>query len=215
MVLLRQICNQNDEDNCPTDAGCGRFYCHTRVSSDPNGEGCWTRCKCSGYCFRDLEDSDSTSDITDTDIEDEDGIELDITEDAVDEDRSNMAKASIRYRFFSTQKSFYDAELFCQDRLPHGHLAALTSLSINNQLANLVCHQHGQCTRTFVGGERLQGNRFKWTDGSPWRFTNWMLGEPNNSGSDENCIEIFHNGDRRWNDINCRDKKSFICSYRA
>ncbi|KAK6486770.1 lectin-like isoform X1 [Huso huso] len=154
----------------------------------------------------DLEDSDSTSDITDTDIEDEDGIELDITEDAVDEDRSNMAKASIRYRFFSTQKSFYDAELFCQDRLPHGHLAALTSLSINNQLANLVCHQHGQCTRTFVGGERLQGNRFKWTDGSPWRFTNWMLGEPNNSGSDENCIEIFHNGDRRWNDINCRDK---------
>ncbi|KAK6486767.1 lectin-like isoform X1 [Huso huso] len=97
----------------------------------------------------DLEDSDSTSDITDTDIEDEDGIELDITEDAVDEDRSNMAKASIRYRFFSTQKSFYDAE----------------------------------------------GNRFKWTDGSPWRFTNWMLGEPNNSGSDENCIEIFHNGE--------------------
>ncbi|MGH0123964.1 UNVERIFIED_CONTAM: hypothetical protein FKN15_009476 [Acipenser sinensis] len=117
----------------------------------------------------DLEDSDSTSDITDTDIEDEDGIELDITEDAVDEDRSNMAKAQ---------------------RL---------------SLCGVVALEYGQ----------HQGNRFKWTDGSPWRFTNWMPWEPNNSGSHENCIEIFNNDDSRWNDINCYDKKSFICSYRA
>ncbi|MGH0136361.1 UNVERIFIED_CONTAM: hypothetical protein FKN15_060789 [Acipenser sinensis] len=40
-----------------------------------------------------------------------------------------------------------------------------------------------------------QGNRFNWMDGSPWRFTNWMPGEPDNYGSYENCIEIFYSGE--------------------
>ncbi|KAK1169682.1 lectin-like isoform X2 [Acipenser oxyrinchus oxyrinchus] len=163
----------------------------------------------------DLEDSDSTSDIAETDIEAEDGIELNVIEDVVDEDRSNMAKASIKYHFFSMKKRFRDAEIYCQNRFNNGHLAALTSASINNQLATLVCRQYGQCTRTFVGGERLKGTRFKWTDGSAWKYTNWRPKEPNNLTLNENCIEIFYKGDSRWNDVRCYVKKSFICSYRA
>ncbi|MGH0136359.1 UNVERIFIED_CONTAM: hypothetical protein FKN15_060787 [Acipenser sinensis] len=162
----------------------------------------------------DLEDSDSTSDIAETDTEDQDGIELDITEDAVDEDRSNMAKASIKYSFFSVKKTFKDAEIYCQNKFRNGHLAAVTSAFINNQLATQVCRQY-QCTRTFIGGERLKGTRFKWTDGSAWKYTNWSPKEPNNLTLDENCIEIFYKGDSRWNDVRCYIKKSFICSYRA
>ncbi|XP_041127504.1 uncharacterized protein LOC121327500 [Polyodon spathula] len=126
---------------------------------------------------------------------DQDGIELNITEDAVDEDRSNMAKAKIRYRFFSMKMTFYDAEIYCQTRFNQGHLAAVTSASINYQLANLVCHLYGHCTRTFVGGERLKGSYFKWTDGSSWEYTNWLPHEPNNAGEEENCIELFYLGD--------------------
>ncbi|XP_058884810.1 lectin-like isoform X2 [Acipenser ruthenus] len=162
----------------------------------------------------DLEDSDSTN-IAETDTEDQDGIELDITEDAVDEDRSNMAKDSIKYSFFSMKKTFRDAELYCMNRFNRGHLAAVTSASINSQLAALVCRPNGQCPRTFVGGVRVKGTHFKWMDGSVWKYTNWKPMEPNNMFLNENCIEIFRNGDSRWSDVFCYVKRSFICSYRA
>ena len=37
-------------------------------------------------------------------------------------------------------------------------------------------------------------------------FTNWHSGEPNNSGSDENCAHTIHHN---WNDRKCSDKQGY------
>ncbi|MCT4580750.1 MAG: PKD domain-containing protein [Flavobacteriales bacterium] len=48
--------------------------------------------------------------------------------------------------------------------------------------------------------ENSEGNYY-WYDGSPVIYTNWRAGEPNNSGGNENCTQIFPDG--LWNDLNC------------
>lgn len=42
---------------------------------------------------------------------------------------------------------------------------------------------------------------YYWYDGSPVVYTSWRGGEPNNSGGNENCTQIFPDG--LWNDLNC------------
>lgn len=48
--------------------------------------------------------------------------------------------------------------------------------------------------------EATEGN-FVWYDQSPVTYTNWATGEPNNSGGNENCTQIYPDG--MWNDLPC------------
>ncbi|XP_034778420.2 lectin-like [Acipenser ruthenus] len=117
------------------------------------------------------------------------------------------------YRFFSVPKIYTDAEFYCNNNLPGGHLAAVTSASLHEQLADLVLNAYGGPVRTWVGGFNFfKTGQYKWTDGSSWKYTGWKVGEPNNSGGKEDCLEIFL-VDKMWNDQTCADSKPFICSY--
>lgn len=46
-----------------------------------------------------------------------------------------------------------------------------------------------------------QEGSFVWYDQSPVTYTNWAPGEPNNSGGNEDCTQIYPNG--QWNDLPC------------
>lgn len=52
--------------------------------------------------------------------------------------------------------------------------------------------------------EAVEG-QFVWYDQSPVVYTNWATGEPNNSGNNENCVQIYPGGSQpgTWNDLNC------------
>lgn len=57
--------------------------------------------------------------------------------------------------------------------------------------------------------EAVEGT-FVWYDQSPVTYTNWAPGEPNNSGGNEDCTQIYPDG--MWNDLNCNtaNAKSII-----
>ena len=42
-------------------------------------------------------------------------------------------------------------------------------------------------------------------------YTNWNDGEPNNSGSDEDCMTILPDQNYKWNDQRCSNKFNYIC----
>ena len=62
----------------------------------------------------------------------------------------------------------------------------------------------GDC---LIGARRIephQGNgpgpeHWEWSDGSPWEFTNWAPGEPNNAGNQEDRVQMYRHG--TWNDL--------------
>ncbi len=86
-----------------------------------------------------------------------------------------------------------------------GKLASINSDKENKFLALRL---NGQTA--WIGGtdEKKEGE-FSWLDNSPFSFTNWMPGQPNNAGGNENYVEMLPDGS--WNDQNGSANREFIC----
>ena len=74
-------------------------------------------------------------------------------------------------------------------------------------------------TDVWIGGQRSchKCSTWKWISVGVIKYFNWRVlhgreGEPNNAGSDEDCIEAsIGAGDGKWNDESCGDKREFVC----
>ena len=110
--------------------------------------------------------------------------------------------------------SWNEAEAFCQQK--NGHLASITSNSINQYVFE------GRTSRGVVGFTWLGGNdidkegTWRWTDGSAFEFTSWRSGEPNNNiigpfVDGEDCLHVADPKNNLWNDYFCSLPAAFIC----
>ncbi|XP_036384637.1 C-type mannose receptor 2 [Megalops cyprinoides] len=66
----------------------------------------------------------------------------------------------------------------------------------------------------WMGGhDSISEGGWEWSDGSPFRYTNWGPGEPNNHEGREDCVEMVStvNGSSWWNDLNCDAHQDWIC----
>lgn len=53
---------------------------------------------------------------------------------------------------------------------------------------------------------------WKWSDSSPYEYSLWDRGQPDdNGGIDEDCMMINHGGRIEWHDMPCDRKLSYIC----
>nr|CAH7736288.1 unnamed protein product [Callosobruchus chinensis] len=70
----------------------------------------------------------------------------------------------------------------------------------------------------WTSGKKVGSNNWRWeSTGRPVHYTNWAKGEPNNSGGQENCIEVRFNSTAKtleWNDDKCDSTNYFICESR-
>ncbi|XP_047226953.1 C-type lectin domain-containing protein 161 [Girardinichthys multiradiatus] len=114
------------------------------------------------------------------------------------------------YQFYKEPKTYEDAEFFCQEQFSGGHLASIISQHVHQVLMQLI-EESGGYTRTWVGGRRLDSDRFVWLDGSRWTYDDWLPGEPNHTAGLEYCLEVLGNG--KFNDFTCWEPQAFICSY--
>uniref|UniRef100_A0A8C2IK17 C-type lectin domain-containing protein n=1 Tax=Cyprinus carpio TaxID=7962 RepID=A0A8C2IK17_CYPCA len=73
--------------------------------------------------------------------------------------------------------------------------------------------------RVWIGlSDREQEGIMKWVDNSTLKQGFWLKGEPNNSGGNEDCIELNYYREKmelsplnNWNDLLCSEKKRGIC----
>ncbi|XP_013413866.1 hepatic lectin-like [Lingula anatina] len=116
------------------------------------------------------------------------------------------------YRLVNEAKTWNEAERYCQELHPNGHLAMVTSAKENSFIEALLKNRvSGSRPMAYLGGHDIAAEgQWKWQNGQSMSYTNWAPNEPNNSGSREDCAE-FVPATGKWNDIRCTQKQSFLC----
>jgi hypothetical protein len=66
--------------------------------------------------------------------------------------------------------------------------------------------------RWIGANDRNNEGTWIWADGTPFGYTNWYAGEPNDAGG-EDCVGINYGRDGSWNDYNCETRLGFVCAY--
>ena len=111
-----------------------------------------------------------------------------------------MAGLTSRYRVVSSPRQWQVAEVDCES--DGGHLAipddAAEEAWILDQTAGWLGITDHTTEGTFLG-----------VTGQVASYTNFDLGEPNNSNNDEDCVEV--RGDLKWNDSGCSVTREYVC----
>ncbi|CAC5419988.1 unnamed protein product [Mytilus coruscus] len=105
------------------------------------------------------------------------------------------------YLFSSTKMSWYDAASSCRE---HGaRLAEIETQAEDRYIGNIAATLKS-CARDDV----IEGT-FEWSSGTPFIYTNWHPGEPNDGGvgRSEDCV--FTDGG--WTDQSCDVTNNYIC----
>lgn len=106
--------------------------------------------------------------------------------------------------YFLNQQSLSgsDAQLFAQNL--GSNLVSIQSQAENDcivsSLVNLGLNSASDVIWIGLNDETTEGT-FVWYDQAPVNYSNWALGEPNNNGSGEDCVQIYPDG--KWNDLPC------------
>ncbi|KAF4100606.1 galactose-specific lectin nattectin-like [Onychostoma macrolepis] len=109
------------------------------------------------------------------------------------------------YKFFSQGVNWVTAEKSCLSL--DANLASVHNKIEHDFLLSLL----PSSTRCWFGSH--DGNHegeWLWTDGSPFDYTLWAPGQPDNLHT-ENCGE-FNFDYNRWNDADCLTSLSYVCA---
>nr|XP_054749960.1 macrophage mannose receptor 1-like [Lytechinus pictus] len=117
------------------------------------------------------------------------------------------------YFMEETGVTYTDAQQNCNDK--GGKLA---SIHTTEEMSFIELHL--QANDYYVGLERKGAgiNDFQWTDGTQFDYHNWDIGEPNDAGSNEDCVHVrgpYTTPSGVWNDVSCNRKYASICKKKA
>ena len=91
-----------------------------------------------------------------------------------------------KYYFSEEKLVWHDAVGKCHEL--GGELASIKSEEENREVHNEILGQEGAF---WIGGSDIdQEGVWEWHDRSPFKYTNWHNGEPNNFFEGQDCIQI-------------------------
>jgi len=97
------------------------------------------------------------------------------------------------YKIFDEELTFHEAKKRCE--VMGGYLACIETKEEQDFIAKLA---DGVYLYLGATDEENEGE-WKWVNGSPWKFTAWYEGQPNNYGDDEHYLATYDDGD--WVDV--------------
>ena len=120
------------------------------------------------------------------------------------------------------EMSWDDARAYCQTTYPGGDLASIFDEQgqANAQAACMSVAEDGSC---WIGltDAALEGT-FSWADGTPLEvadYAHWAPGEPNDWGTGEDHVQLWHRwdagDDETWNDADGSGTNAFVCQMSA
>lgn len=101
------------------------------------------------------------------------------------------------YIYFATPSSRDSARTTCNALHAGSFLASVDGPGENSVIAAIIG------TDALLGGtDELTEGVFVWDDGTPFGFTNWGVGQPDNGSTVEHCFVMLGSGGL-WNDKPC------------
>ena len=98
--------------------------------------------------------------------------------------------------------TWHEADAFCQQ--VGGWLVAIDGRSENSDVGRLGLESF------WIGlNDQEEEGEYGWSNGENSRFRRWNIGEPNDYGDGEDCVEMLDSG--WWNDQRCETDRPFVC----
>jgi len=121
-------------------------------------------------------------------------------------DQTYRANGHCYLLFKNSDKTWANAKTACA-AYSGSYLASLTSASETNTMTGLTLLD----TETWIGlnDQTLEGT-YVWDHGETYSYTNWVSGEPNDSGD---CTFLGAASTYRWSDNSCAVAKDYLCEY--
>jgi CD209 antigen len=111
------------------------------------------------------------------------------------------------YLYDATVMTWHEAKLACE--LAGGHLMCVESEKEHLFIVDLLAKR-----RSWLGAsDEKEEGQWLWVNGSPFKFSAWRGGEPNNADGNENCLLLNEGG--KWFDVPNRTSKGtgFVCEW--
>uniref|UniRef100_A0A3Q2T655 C-type lectin domain-containing protein n=1 Tax=Fundulus heteroclitus TaxID=8078 RepID=A0A3Q2T655_FUNHE len=117
------------------------------------------------------------------------------------------------YKYVATLMTWGDAEQHCVSQ--GANLVSIHSLQEENFVKRLISNFDPAQKSNWIGlSDAQKDGTFFWSDGSKLSFTYWDAGEPNNYKGPEPCVKTNRGLAKKWNDVPCNWKLSFVCKAR-
>ncbi len=92
------------------------------------------------------------------------------------------------------------------------HLASITSATENSWIEKQLYNP--SISSVWIGANDVTSEgTWQWANGESWDYTNWNTGEPNNSGGNENAVEMWMANGGVWNDVTAEAPHSYLCEW--
>ncbi|ETO19892.1 hypothetical protein RFI_17329 [Reticulomyxa filosa] len=119
------------------------------------------------------------------------------------------SSAALEYVIVNYKLTWTEAEAYCREL--GRHLVSIHDSNTTLKLINLWDENQMQTNGFWIGLHDDTEGMWLWTDGTPYDYTYWWKGEPNNYGAGEDCAEFeFIRGptpgipaNYGWNDVDC------------
>ncbi|KAL3841961.1 hypothetical protein ACJMK2_020037 [Sinanodonta woodiana] len=116
------------------------------------------------------------------------------------------------YHISHDREEWASAEFMCHTM--GGYLVEINNADEGHFLEHQVKLFNFSEGQTWIGAtDILVEGDWVWADSqtslSSRAYTNWLAGEPNNLGRNENCLSLFNSG--LWNDEDCDTHFHYIC----
>uniref|UniRef100_A0A3Q2ZYF5 Type-2 ice-structuring protein-like n=1 Tax=Kryptolebias marmoratus TaxID=37003 RepID=A0A3Q2ZYF5_KRYMA len=110
------------------------------------------------------------------------------------------------FRYFPISISWANAQRNCVSM--QASLASVHSFEEYHFVRNLV---NGLVQAWLGGSDAQEEGTWLWSDGTPFHYSQWCHGEPNNMAG-QHCLQMNYGGSKCWDDQWCNARRPYVCS---
>ncbi|XP_028419717.1 type-2 ice-structuring protein-like [Perca flavescens] len=93
-----------------------------------------------------------------------------------------------------------------------GNLVSVHNIMEYDELQKLIKAKSHEDKLTWIGGsDAVEKSQWLWSDGTPFHFTHWCRGEPNNLWGWQNCLQMNFGAQKCWDDMQCSHDRPSVC----